>query len=88
MTPTTHPVASWKLEDAKARFSELVRRAQQDGPQQVTVRGRNAVVVISSEQLETLSAAEPSLLEVMQRFKSLGDLDVTREPDYGRDIEL
>ena len=39
----------WKLEDAKARFSEVVRRARNEGPQHVTVRGKDSVVVISSE---------------------------------------
>jgi prevent-host-death family protein len=32
-------MSGWKLEDAKARFSELVRRAHDEGPQSVTVRG-------------------------------------------------
>jgi antitoxin Phd len=34
------PARGWKLEDAKARFSELVRLARSEGPQRVTVRGR------------------------------------------------
>ena len=33
----------WRLQDAKARFSELVRRTRNDGPQHVTVRGRDEV---------------------------------------------
>ena len=36
----------WKLEDAKNRFSELVRRARSEGPQVVTKHGRESVVVI------------------------------------------
>jgi prevent-host-death family protein len=42
------------LQDAKARFSELVRRAQEAGPQRVTVRGRDAVVILSSEEYDRL----------------------------------
>ena len=38
----------WVLQDAKARFSELVRRVHSDGPQHVTVHGREAVVVIAA----------------------------------------
>ncbi len=49
----------WKLEDAKARFSEVVRRARQEGPQHVTVRGRDSVVVISTEELEKLRSTPP-----------------------------
>ena len=37
----------WKLQDAKARFSEVVDRALHDGPQVVTRHGENAVVVIA-----------------------------------------
>jgi len=41
---------TWKLQDAKARFSELVRRVRSEGPQHVTVHGRDEVVVISAEE--------------------------------------
>jgi prevent-host-death family protein len=42
------------LQDAKARFSELVRRVRSDGPQRVTVHGRDEVVVISAEEFRRL----------------------------------
>ena len=44
----------WLLQDAKARFSELVRRVRGEGPQHVTVHGREAVVVISAEEFRRL----------------------------------
>jgi prevent-host-death family protein len=44
----------WMLQDAKARFSELVRRAHSEGPQHVTVHGRNEVVVISAGEFHRL----------------------------------
>jgi prevent-host-death family protein len=44
----------WVLQDAKARFSELVRRVRIDGPQRVTVHGRDEVVVISAEEFRRL----------------------------------
>ena len=49
--------ASWRLEEAKARFSELVRRARASGPQHVTVRGQEAVVVLSAEDYARLAPA-------------------------------
>lgn len=54
---------AWKLEDAKARFSELVRLARSEGPQRVTVRGEDAVVVVSAERFAALmpSRRQPSL---------------------------
>ena len=79
----------WKLEDAKARFSELVRRAQSEGPQRVTVRGRDAVVVISAAELERL-LPEKRRLPFVRFMESLyvEGLDLSREADHGRDSEL
>jgi prevent-host-death family protein len=42
----------WKLQDAKAQFSELVRRARAGEPQHVTVHGKPAVVVVDTERFE------------------------------------
>ena len=43
---------TWKLQDAKARFSELVRRARAGKPQHVTVHGKDAVVVVDPTRFE------------------------------------
>lgn len=40
----------WALQDAKARFSEVVRKAKSEGPQRITVHGREEVVVVSVEE--------------------------------------
>lgn len=60
--------ARWALQDAKARFSELVRRVRSEGPQHVTVHGRDEVVVISTEEYRRLSGARTgqALIEAMQ----------------------
>jgi len=44
----------WLLQDAKARFSELVRRVRSEGPQHVTVHGRDEVVIISADEFRRL----------------------------------
>ena len=87
--PNVKRYRGWKLEDAKARLSELVRRAQSEGPQRVTVRGRDAVVVISAKELERLLPKEQHLpfVEFMESLYAEG-LDLSREPDYGRGVEL
>jgi prevent-host-death family protein len=79
----------WKLEDAKARFSEVVRHAREDGPQRVTVRGHDAVVVMSVEEFERLVPAKPRapFVAFMESLK-LGGLDLEREADRGRDVAL
>jgi prevent-host-death family protein len=54
----------WPLQDAKARLSELVRKAQQDGPQRVTVHGRDSVVVLSEDDYARLTGARSGQLLV------------------------
>ena len=44
----------WRLQDAKARFSELVRLAHSAGPQHVTLHGRDAVVVVDAAEFQRL----------------------------------
>lgn len=86
----SRPVAGrWKLEDAKARFSEMVRQAREDGPQRVTVRGQDAVVVMSVEEFERLVPQKPRVpfVQFMEGLH-LGGLDLEREMDRGRDAEL
>lgn len=79
----------WKLEDAKARFSEVVRNARSEGPQRVSVRGRDAVVIVSAEEFDRLAPREPQLpLVQFMEGLHLGGLDLTRDPDRGRDVEL
>jgi antitoxin Phd len=79
----------WKLEDAKARFSEVVRRARSEGPQRVTVRGKDAVVVISAEELDQLLPRKKRLpfVAFMESLHVEG-LDLSREADQGRNVKL
>lgn len=46
--------AQWQLQEAKAKFSELIRRAQNEGPQHVTIHGREGVVVLTAEEFRRL----------------------------------
>lgn len=81
----------WRLQDAKARLSELVRRAKTEGPQHVTVHGRDEVVVVSSEEFRRLSKEQTgqALIDVMQQA-TLDDveLDRVRELSSVRDTVL
>ena len=56
------------MQDAKARFSELVRRVRTEGPQHVTVHGRDEVVVIAAEEFRRLKGdpTGESLIAAMQ----------------------
>jgi len=61
----------WKLQDAKARFSEVVRRARAGEPQQVTVHGKDAVVVLDPVRFEyrPKPPSEPTLAGFLERSK-------------------
>ena len=67
-SPAAPPVpparASWRLQDAKARFSELVRLAHSDGPQHVTLHGRDAVVVVDADEFRRMKGARTGQLLV------------------------
>jgi len=64
-----HPmIGRWRLQDAKARFSEVVRLAHRDGPQVVTLHGRDAVVVVDAAEFNRLQGARTGglLIEALQ----------------------
>lgn len=86
---SAHTDRGWKLEDAKARFSEVVRLACNEGPQRVSVRGKDAVVVMSVEELERLIPANPRVpLVTFLEGLHLDGLGLVRDQDQGRDVEL
>jgi len=69
----------WQLQDAKARFSEVVRRARGEGPQHVTVHGREVVVILSAEDLRRLKGdpTGEALVAAMQASPDR-DIDIAR----------
>ena len=77
----------WQLQDAKARFSELVQKAIEDGPQTVTRRGKPAVVVLSAEQFELMKKRQISLKDLL-RAAPWHELEIERDKSYPREIDL
>jgi prevent-host-death family protein len=56
----------WPVQDAKARFSELIETCLREGPQMVTRRGVDAVVLVPASQWDRLaSAARPTLKDLL-----------------------
>jgi len=72
----------WLLQDAKARFSELVRRVRSEGPQHVTVHGRDEVVVVSAEEFRRLKGERSgdALIDAMQASPHR-DIDIEPKRD-------
>jgi prevent-host-death family protein len=68
LSAAERPRSRWRLQDAKARFSELVRMAHSDGPQHVTLHGREAVVVVDADEFNRLNGTRTGelLIEALQ----------------------
>jgi antitoxin Phd len=81
----------WKLEDAKARFSEIVRLAREQVPQLITVRGKDAVVIISAQEFTKLLPLmqQPSLHGLLSQSPlSRLDFESSSIHSPARDVEL
>ena len=78
----------WQLQEAKQRFSEVVRRALDDGPQVVTRRGEEAVVVVSAQEYARLQGDKPDFAAFLLAAPDLGALDLERSRDMPREGTL
>jgi antitoxin Phd len=83
---------SWQVQNAKARFSEVFRRARTEGPQRITRQGKESVVMVAEEQYEQLvgkSHQPKNLVQFFRQSPLMGvDLDLERDRGPGRDPDL
>ncbi len=81
---------TWQMQTAKARFSDVVRSAKSDGPQDITIHGKSVAVVLSRELFDRLSGNAQSLVQFMQASPLYGMDDVVFERDksVGREVNL
>jgi prevent-host-death family protein len=79
---------SWQLQEAKQRFSELVRHARADGPQVVTRHGEEVAVVVSIEEYRRLTGELPSFKEFLLAAPDLDALEIERPRERARFVEL
>jgi prevent-host-death family protein len=89
------PVEAWQLQDAKNRFSEVVKRARDEGPQAVTVHGQRAAVVVSAPEFDRLTKPTRSFADFLLADTAdeawtddVVDLINDRSKDRGRDIDI
>ena len=80
---------TWQLQEAKNRFSEVVKEALQHGPQTVTRHGREAVVILSYEEYTKLKPQQTNLLQALQIPQEYRvDLEIERSQELPRNIDL
>ncbi|RLL50941.1 type II toxin-antitoxin system Phd/YefM family antitoxin [Mariprofundus sp. EBB-1] len=65
-------MGQWQLQDAKARLSEVIKSAHDEGPQLVTVRGKPSAVVISFEEYKAMKKQRPGFVEFMRSSPLVG----------------
>jgi prevent-host-death family protein len=81
--------ARWQLQEAKNRFSEVVERALRDGPQVVTRHGHEVVMVVSVDTWKRVARPDTLLVDFLRSSPLAGlELDVERDSDAGREVEL
>jgi antitoxin Phd len=78
---------SWQLQDAKARFSELVQKALDEGPQTITRRGKDSVVLVSGDEYRRLKRKGTDLVSFLRSAPPV-ELDIDRSADAGRNFDL
>ncbi len=76
----------WQLQDAKSRFSEVVDLSLREGPQMVTRRGEEAVVVLSVREYRWLTGHTPRLIDCLLNAPRGEALVVTRPREPIRDL--
>jgi antitoxin Phd len=78
----------WQLQEAKQRFSELLRHARAHGPQVVTKHGEEVAVVVSIEDYRRLTGELPSFKEFLLAVPDLDALEIERPREPARVVEL
>jgi prevent-host-death family protein len=81
-------MATWQVQDAKSRFSELIERARADGPQIITRHGAERAVVLSIEDYRALAAHKPNFKTHLLGGPKVDDFSIERNRDTGRALEL
>ena len=84
------PMKAWQMQEAKARLSEVVKCADSDGPQNITLHGQSVAVVMSRPMFDRLTANNKSLVEFMQSSPLFGanDIHFDRDTTPVREVSL
>lgn len=79
----------WQLQDAKAKFSELVKCAVSEGPQNITVHGKSTVIILSRKEYDKLTKPKVSFIQFLRNSPLVGmNLRLKRDKSTTRDVDL
>jgi prevent-host-death family protein len=82
------PAMHWQVQEAKQRFSEILRQAHDDGPQIVTRHGEEVAVVIGIEEYRRLTGSRPDFKDFLLSAPDLAALDIRRPSERAPTVEL
>ena len=83
-THSTH----WQIQEAKQRFSELIRSVQSDGPQFVTKHGEDVAVVMDIGEYRRLKGETMNFVEFLLSMPKGDDIEFERSTELPRDVDL
>ena len=78
----------WQVQEAKAHFSEVMEKAEQEGPQIITRHGTERVVVLSIADYRALTSRGKDFHAFLLSGPKFEDFDIERDKDTGRPVEL
>lgn len=81
-------MATWQVQEAKSRFSELIEIADAEGPQIITRHGAERAVVLSIADYRSLAAPQESLRDYLLSGPKVDRFDIRRSRDTGRKVSL
>ncbi|NIM17133.1 MAG: type II toxin-antitoxin system prevent-host-death family antitoxin [Candidatus Aminicenantes bacterium] len=80
---------TWKFQDARSQFSKVVENALKNGPQYVTRRGAETVVIMSIQEYEALTSNKPTFKEFLLGCPKMDEhFNIERQKDYPGSIDL
>ena len=79
---------TWQLQEAKSRFSEVVELTLKEGPQLITRRGEEAVVILAASEYRRLSGQTTNLIDCLLNAPRGEPLVLDRSRESIRDIAL
>lgn len=87
---------SWQVQEAKQRFSEVLRAVQNDGPQTITRHGEEVAVVIDIDEYRRLTRPKKDLKELLlgppyfddEMVAVMDEVEAERKKDFPRDVDL
>ncbi len=81
-------IATWQLSEAKNKFSELIDRAVSSGPQIVTRRGKEVVVVLSREDYDRITRDHSGVVDFFRRSRWLVSSWTWSVTGLAQDVQL